>query len=395
MITASELAGHIAAHAIWCVSESDGLIPMLGFATQDGQRNLERLVFPDAGDAVEYGRRRLNDNPFTARDGVLAHSGRTIHDGIEHDAILLELRHYGLPQARATIAVPYRPRNSGLFRVHLPNLVAWEQCGDCDKHAAFRAFFQGVYSHEEAAQVWAAALDGRNARLTAIASGCSENLPPFDRSRGQELLKEKPASPLTADQIGRKAHRRSDLGEHSEAALLFCLACERAAEEFASGRQSVDQSPNHFVRAALNFNKAGCPHIAEPMLHKVIEFEWNAYGLPGDSHMTECAFAELVLNQRNGSREAFLSLFDEAEARCRELGWAFPRIHPYQEALLTAALGLDEVRLVQYLIQRISARQPISREAKALLRKANSLLSERRPATENPQRRQRGKKRGV
>jgi hypothetical protein len=63
--------------------------------------------------------------------------------------------------------------------------------------------------------------------------------------------------------------------------------------------------------------------------------------------------------------------------------------------LLTAALGLDEVRLVQYLIQRISARKPISRDAKVLLRKANTFLSERCPATENPQRRQRGKKRGV
>jgi CHC2-type zinc finger protein len=35
MITASELAGFIAAHAIWCVSEADGLILMVAFTTED------------------------------------------------------------------------------------------------------------------------------------------------------------------------------------------------------------------------------------------------------------------------------------------------------------------------------------------------------------------------
>lgn len=34
MITASELAGFIAAHAIWCVSDADGLVPMVAFTTK-------------------------------------------------------------------------------------------------------------------------------------------------------------------------------------------------------------------------------------------------------------------------------------------------------------------------------------------------------------------------
>jgi hypothetical protein len=35
MITASELAGFIVAHAIWCVSDADGLIPMVAFTTHE------------------------------------------------------------------------------------------------------------------------------------------------------------------------------------------------------------------------------------------------------------------------------------------------------------------------------------------------------------------------
>lgn len=159
MITASELAGFIAAHAIWCVSDSDGLVPMLAFITEDGQRKLERLVLDDAEAAVEHGRRRLEDDPFSANDGVLAYDGRITIEGAKLDAIILEMRSYGFPWAKAAIAVPYTPRSSGRFRVHRPNLVEWERCEDFDLDAAFGAFFDGVAAHEQGAKVWGAALD--------------------------------------------------------------------------------------------------------------------------------------------------------------------------------------------------------------------------------------------
>jgi len=40
---ACELAGFIAAHAIWCVSDAESFTPMFAFTTEDGQRELERL----------------------------------------------------------------------------------------------------------------------------------------------------------------------------------------------------------------------------------------------------------------------------------------------------------------------------------------------------------------
>jgi hypothetical protein len=159
MITASELAGFIAAHAIWCVSDADGFVPIVAFTTEDGQRKLERLVFDDAGAAVEHGRRRLEDDPFTADDGVLAYDGRITVEGGKLDAIILEMRSYGFPWAKATIAVPYTPGSSGWFRVHRPKLVEWERCEDFDLDAAFGAFFRGVDAHEQGAKVWATALD--------------------------------------------------------------------------------------------------------------------------------------------------------------------------------------------------------------------------------------------
>jgi hypothetical protein len=159
MITASELAGFIAAHAVWCLSDADSLIPMLAFTTQDGQRVLERLVGEDLQAAVEYGRQRLDDDPLGANDGVLAYDGRIQVTGGKQDAVLLEMRFYGFPWAKATIAVPYSPRSTGRFRVHRPELVQWERCEDFDLDPALYAFFRGVATHEQGAKIWDAALD--------------------------------------------------------------------------------------------------------------------------------------------------------------------------------------------------------------------------------------------
>jgi len=159
MITASELAGFIAAHAIWCVSETDGLIPMVAFATKDGQRKLERLVSEDAGKAVELGRKWLEDDAFSANDGVLAYDGRITNEGVKLDAIILEMRSYAFPWAKAALAVPYTPANSGRFAVHRPKLIEWHECDEFDMNAAFEAFFLGVDSHEKGAAVWNSVID--------------------------------------------------------------------------------------------------------------------------------------------------------------------------------------------------------------------------------------------
>jgi len=90
---------------------------------------------------------------------VLAYDGRITAGGGNLDAIILEMRPYGFPWAKAAIAVPYTPASSGRFRVHRPKLVEGERCEDFDMDAAFGAFFRGVDSHEQGARVWDAALD--------------------------------------------------------------------------------------------------------------------------------------------------------------------------------------------------------------------------------------------
>jgi hypothetical protein len=94
-----------------------------------------------------------------ADDAALLLDGRITVEGGKLDAIILEMRSYGFPWAKAALAVPYTPRSSGRFRVHKPKLLEWERCEDFDLAAALAAFCRAVAAHEQGAKVWNAALD--------------------------------------------------------------------------------------------------------------------------------------------------------------------------------------------------------------------------------------------
>jgi hypothetical protein len=159
MITASHLAGFFGAHAIWSVSDGETLVPMLGYTEEDDRRVLNRLAGPDLGASVAHGKEQLAANPMDANDAVLLYDARITLGGANVDAIIIEIRAYFSPQSEAILAIPYTPKSSGAFRVHKPKLLAWENCEDFDMDHALRAFFEGVSSHEQGNQVWAAALD--------------------------------------------------------------------------------------------------------------------------------------------------------------------------------------------------------------------------------------------
>ena len=77
-----------------------------------------------------------------------AYAGGVTVEGGKLDAVILEMRSYAFPWAKAVPAAPYMPRGSGRFAVHKPKLVEWHECDDFDMDAAFEAFFRGVDSHE-------------------------------------------------------------------------------------------------------------------------------------------------------------------------------------------------------------------------------------------------------
>jgi len=163
MITASKLAGFFAAHALWCVSDGETLIPLLAFRTENGERKMERVIVDDDLEtSVVCGKQRLASNEMNATDAVLLYDGRIPIGNEKVDAIIIEIRSYASPDSEAAMAVPYTLKQSGKFRVHRPKLLGWKNCEDFDKDLTLQAFFEGVDGHEQGAKIWNDCLDESN-----------------------------------------------------------------------------------------------------------------------------------------------------------------------------------------------------------------------------------------
>lgn len=159
MITAFELAGFFAAHAIQSVSDGTTLIPILAYTGENDERQMVRLPSNDLVAAVELGKKKLASNAMQASDAVLIYDGRITVGGEKLDALIIEVRAYFSPDSEAMLAVPYTPESSGQFRVHKPKLLAWDNCEDFDTDLALQAFFNGVAKHEKGAEIWNRCLD--------------------------------------------------------------------------------------------------------------------------------------------------------------------------------------------------------------------------------------------
>ena len=199
-------------------------------------------------------------------------------------------------------------------------------------------------------------------------------LPPYDRDAARALINEKPGAPFSAFDTATRAHRRSDLKREAEAALLFCLAAERADAEHAADPSRPNQGMNHLVRAGIAFNRAGEATTAEPLLRQAIAFDWVGQGLANDKHMVQWAFYQLLLNARDDAA-SFSRLFDEAVSRSAATGMDYTTIHPHQEQLLDIALSLANRTIVERLAGKIRNRRPAKKATKDLLKRAEGFLT--------------------
>ncbi len=148
----ARMAGFYAAHGIWSVSDGATLIPLLGYAHEDGSQGMDRLMVDDPAKA---GRETLE----TGRDGwssaVLVLDAYLSFETGRKDALIVEAVGY-LPARRSLqMAIPYRPGSDPQgFGVYRPKFFEAVGVDDPDYAALAASFFGGVDSHEKAAAVW-------------------------------------------------------------------------------------------------------------------------------------------------------------------------------------------------------------------------------------------------
>ncbi|MDH4075016.1 MAG: hypothetical protein OEY41_10795 [Acidimicrobiia bacterium] len=157
----ARLMGFLAAHGVWNLSDGGALLPFVGWERADGQRGHDRLVVANSAEAVARARELVEANSWEATMAALVFDAYiTLPDG-RADALMVEGRRYGAAPLTLGLVVPYRPAEApGGFGVHTPRFNGVKGGdGEPDYEQLRQAVFNGVNSHEQAAQVWAAHLD--------------------------------------------------------------------------------------------------------------------------------------------------------------------------------------------------------------------------------------------
>jgi len=159
MESTAQLAGFFAAHAVWCVSEGETLIPLVAFQGPGDERKMHRFAAELIEDGVAQGKDWLARNPESASRGVLVYDGFVTLPTGKTDALIIETMQYDPEPRGFTMAVPYRHAGSPRgFAVYRPKFMGFEgPQPDFDRLGD--AFFRGVDEHEKGAAVWTAHLD--------------------------------------------------------------------------------------------------------------------------------------------------------------------------------------------------------------------------------------------
>jgi hypothetical protein len=191
----------------------------------------------------------------------------------------------------------------------------------------------------------------------------------------EQLLNGQHPSSFSAAQLAERAQNRWDRGQLGEAAVLF-----EAAAEAASRDSGPDRTIVYVARAAMTRHLADDRDTARQQFEQVIRYDWAAGGpaLMVDSHVVEWAFAAQL--EEATDWHTFKATYARAVARCAELGWGFPRIHPKQDLLVERAVALGCDPVVEVLLPKIEARRSLGQAAKDRVREIREWLEARRRA---------------
>jgi hypothetical protein len=155
----AKLAGFFAAHAVWCISDGETLVPLVGFEGSDGSQQMYRFATKYLQDGVSQGKEWLARNPESARRAVLVYDGFITLSSGKTDALIIEAMEFEAARTELMMAVPYRHANSpngfAVHRLKFLSIKGHEQAFDL----LSEEFFRGVDQHEKGAAVWNANVD--------------------------------------------------------------------------------------------------------------------------------------------------------------------------------------------------------------------------------------------
>jgi hypothetical protein len=160
MLALADLTGRFVAHSVWCVSDPETFIPLIGHE-KAGKRGLLRLAGSTLEDSVASGESWLRANPEGVDRAVLVYDALvTLPVGTKRDALLAHAVEYAEGARSVEILVPYVPGGTAAgFRVGSPKVRNRTNFTDADFEPFFAQFWASAKGHTDAAKVWAKHLD--------------------------------------------------------------------------------------------------------------------------------------------------------------------------------------------------------------------------------------------
>jgi hypothetical protein len=153
-----EMAGFFMAHAVWCVSSGDALLPLMGYEDHAGW-TLMRFLGSRLEAGVERAERWIDRNPKRVVRATLVFDGHFIGGERHTDALGARIVEYSPKPWRAKITLPYRRADSPTgFAVHRPKFRDEGENEDAVDQI-MQAFFRGSDFHTEGAAIWRTHLD--------------------------------------------------------------------------------------------------------------------------------------------------------------------------------------------------------------------------------------------
>lgn len=149
------MAGDLAAHAVWGVSDGEMLIPIVGILNADGKTSMQRLITDTSAEAMVMGDHALTHPQQGSigvtfiRDGIITlDSGRT-------DALIIDISFTEDPSRRLQILVPYRnAKHADGFAVHRPQITRLDGIAEEAVDGLVAAFFDGIDAHQQGSAIW-------------------------------------------------------------------------------------------------------------------------------------------------------------------------------------------------------------------------------------------------
>ena len=154
MIETVQLAGFVASHAIYCVSQGKTLtVPLLVLEKADGNPQFIQITGASTQDAVERAGELLRRPAKGVLRAVLVFEAFLNLPPAKTDAIFLQACQYQPDAQQLHLAVPFRPPTSpDGFAVFRPKFFAYEdQALSAD---LFAAFMHGTSLHPSGHAVW-------------------------------------------------------------------------------------------------------------------------------------------------------------------------------------------------------------------------------------------------